>query len=189
LVVTPAPAGAQENLMRQQFETHPSRVDPSDHYLAALRAAQIENLRLSERVHRLETQAAPPAGQARACDTRARPQTIRWHSSGSAVFLDDAYLVRGVAGAILWKLVLTHVRSGRRTFTNAELRAAPELSLPTRNHNLEVRLAMLERHLDKANAAVRLDRTSRGQIVLEVRRPFILKEVDDAVSLQRDRTM
>ena len=174
--------------MRQEYEAHPSRVGALDRYQAALRAAQIENLRLSERVQHLEMQVKSPTRQS-SVSAAARPQTIRWHSSDSTVFLDDAYLVRGVAGAILWKLVQTHLRSGRRTFTNAELRASPELHLPQRNHNLEVRLTVLEQRLEKANAAVRLDRTSRGQVVLEVRRPIALKAVDDAVALARHRVM
>ncbi len=174
--------------MRQEYEAHPSRVGALDPYQAALRAAQIENLRLSQRVQHLELQVSPPASQPRA-SAMPRPQAIRWHSSDSAVFLDDVYLVRGVAGAILWKLVQAHSRSGRRTFTNAELRASPELRLPQRNHNLEVRLAMLERRLEKADAAVRLDRTSRGQVVLEVRRPFALKTVADAAPPARHQTM
>ncbi len=168
--------------MRQEYEAHPSPVGELDPYQAALRAAQIENLRLSQRVQHLEMQARPAASQPSAL-AMARPQTLRWHSSDGAVFLDDAYLVRGVAGAILWKLVQTHLRNGRRTFTNAELRASPELRLPRRNHNLEVRLAILEQRLEKANAAIRLDRTSRGQVVLEVRRPIALKAVEDAAML------
>ena len=38
--------------MRQDLESRPLRVPASEQYQAALRAAQIEYLRLSERVHR-----------------------------------------------------------------------------------------------------------------------------------------
>jgi hypothetical protein len=138
---------------------------------AALRAAQVENLRLSERVGRLGGDAAPAAGPA---------QTIRWHSSDSSVFLDDVYLIRGVAGTMLWKMVNAYLDHGRRSFTNAELRVARELRLPTRHHNVEVRLAMLQHRLARADAAVQLDRRVRGHIQLNVRRALVLKVVDDA---------
>lgn len=174
--------------MRQDLESRPLRVAASEQYQAALRAARIENLRLSERVHRLETQVTPPASHTSA-SAMARPQTIRWHSSDSAVFLDEAYLVRGVAGAILWKLVQAYALSGRRTFTNVELRGSPELRLPQRNHNLEVRLAMLKQRLAHVDAAIQLDRTLRGQVILDVRRPFALKAVDDAAPLAGHRMM
>ncbi len=145
---------------------------------AALRAAQIENLRLSERVGRLVGDAAPAAGPT---------QTIRWHSSDSSVFLDDVYLIRGVAGTMLWTMVHAYLDRGRRSFTNAELRVARELRLPTRHHNVEVRLAMLQHRLARADAAVQLDRRVRGHIELDVRRPLVLRVVDDAAPRARPR--
>lgn len=144
---------------------------------AALHAAQIQNLRLSERVVALQSDLAPAPSAL---------QTIRWHSSDSSdssVFLDDAYLIRGVAGAMLWKMVNAYLDSGRRTFTNVELRVAPELRLPARHHNVEVRLAMLQQRLAKADAAVQLDRSVRGHIRLEVQRALVLRVVDDAAPL------
>ena len=38
------------------------------------------------------------------------------------VFIDHDYLIKGVAGAILWKIVREYAESGRVEFTNRELR-------------------------------------------------------------------
>jgi hypothetical protein len=138
---------------------------------AALHAAQIQNLRLSERLVALQASPTPAP---------TMPQIVRWHSSDSSIFLDDAYLIRGVAGTILWKMVSTYLDNGRRAFTNVELRVAPELRLPARHHNIEVRLAMLQQRLSNTGAAVQLDRSVRGHIQLDVQRALVLRVVDDA---------
>jgi putative methionine-R-sulfoxide reductase with GAF domain len=89
----------------------------------------------------------------------------------NSVFLDDVYLIRGVAGAILWKLVGEFVRSGRREFTNRELRLAPELRLPDVQDNLEVRLLLLQRRLGEQQSAIRLEKAGRGKMRLCIDRP------------------
>jgi GAF domain-containing protein len=86
----------------------------------------------------------------------------------NSVFLDDVYLIRGVAGAILWKLVSEYLRSGRREFTNRELRLAPELRLPDVQDNLEVRLLLLQRRLAEQHAPIRLEKAGRGRMRLHV---------------------
>ena len=82
---------------------------------------------------------APVAAKAAAPDAAAGPPLrLKRFGRDNSVFLDDVYLIRGVAGAILWKLVGEYLRSGRREFTNRELRLAPELRLPDVQDNLEV---------------------------------------------------
>ena len=92
------------------------------------------------------------------------------------MFLDDVYLIRGVAGAILWKLVGEFLRSGRREFTNRELRLAPELRLPDVQDNLEVRLLLLQRRLAEQQAAIRLEKAGRGRMRLTVTRALNLEQ-------------
>jgi GAF domain-containing protein len=93
----------------------------------------------------------------------------------NSVFLDDIYLIRGVAGAILWKLVGEFLRSGRREFTNRELRLAPELRLPDVQDNLEVRLLLLQRRLAEQNAPIQLEKAGRGRMRLNVERAVVME--------------
>ena len=93
----------------------------------------------------------------------------------NSVFLDDVYLIRGVAGAILWKLVSEFLRSGRREFTNRELRLAPELRLPDVQDNLEVRLLLLQRRLAEQHAPIQLEKAGRGRMRLNVERSITLE--------------
>ena len=44
------------------------------------------------------------------------------------VFFNDDYVIKGVAGAILWRLIRTWVDTGRQDFSNRELRL--DTSLP-----------------------------------------------------------
>jgi adenylate cyclase len=93
----------------------------------------------------------------------------------NSVFLDDVYLIRGVAGAILWKIVGEYLRSGRREFTNRELRLAPDLLLPDVQDNLEVRLLLLQRRLAEQGAPIKLEKAGRGRMRLDVERIVIME--------------
>ena len=103
------------------------------------------------------------------------PVRLRRYLRDNSVFLDDVYLIRGVAGAILWKLVAEFQNSGRNEFTNRELRLAPELRLPDVQDNLEVRLLLLQRRLAEQNAVIRIDKAGRGRIRLNLSRPVLLE--------------
>lgn len=100
---------------------------------------------------------------------------LRRFGRDNSVFLDDVYLIRGVAGAILWKLVAEYLRSGRREFTNRELRTAPELRLPDVQDNLEVRLLLLQRRLAEQGSAIQLEKAGRGRMRLSVMRAVVLE--------------
>jgi hypothetical protein len=103
------------------------------------------------------------------------PLRLRRLGRDNSVFLDDVYLIRGVAGAILWKLAGEFLRSGRREFSNRELRLAPELGLPGVQDNLEVRLLLLQRRLAEQKAAIQLEKAGRGRMRLEVSRPIVME--------------
>jgi hypothetical protein len=109
--------------------------------------------------------AASTAAAASAPQSAGAPALrLRLHAKDNSVFADDEYLIRGVAGAILWKLARDHVQSGRVEFSNRELRAAAnELRLPEVDDNLEVRLVLLQRRLAERGGPLQIEKTGRGR--------------------------
>lgn len=102
---------------------------------------------------------------------------VRRFAVNDSVFLGKDYLIKGVAGAIFWKLVSDHVRDGRTEFTNRELRVDPSIRLPEISENLEARLILLERRLVERGDAIRIEKTGRGRFRLVVRQPLELVDV------------
>jgi adenylate cyclase len=113
---------------------------------------------------------APPPSR-----TGVEPLAVRYYAADSSVFLDNDYLIKGVAGAILWKLLRDHAELGRTEFTNRELRLDPQIRLPDVSDNLEARLVLLARRLVERNACVRIEKTGRGRFRLELSRPLELQ--------------
>jgi hypothetical protein len=102
---------------------------------------------------------------------------VRHYDADDSVFLGDDYLIKGVAGAILRRLVAEHLKDGRTEFTNRELRLDPSLRLPDLSDNLEARLVLLTRRLAERSEALRLEKAGRGRFRLVVNRPVRLVEV------------
>lgn len=123
-----------------------------------------------------QDQEPPAQALARAATPTDAGPALRLRRLGrdNSIFIDDVYLIRGVAGAILWKLAGEYLRSGRREFTNRELRLAPELRLPDVQDNLEVRLLLLQRRLAEQRAPIQLEKAGRGRMRLNVERPIVL---------------
>jgi adenylate cyclase len=105
------------------------------------------------------------------------PLVVRHFAVNDCVFLGDEYLIKGVAGAIFWKLARDCVRDGRTDFTNRELRLDPSIRLPDVSDNLEARLVLLQRRLAERAAGVTIEKTGRGRFRLAVSRPLQLQEV------------
>jgi adenylate cyclase len=123
--------------------------------------------------------AAPPAAALPAPPDPAAaddaPLRIRHYHRDHSVFVGDQYLIKGVAGAIVAKLVRDQIASGRDAFTTRELRlAAGELGLPDVQDNLGVRLLMLERRLAERDCGLRIERSGRGLYRLLARGPLEL---------------
>jgi adenylate cyclase len=125
--------------------------------------------------------AEPAAAQVPALEVGAAPQdvtvTVRHYVSDDSVFLDHAYLIKGVAGAILWKLVQEYVKSGRTEFTTRELRLDPSLRLPEHAENLDARLVLLRKRLDERGACIRIVKSGRGRFRLVLGSRVVLEEV------------
>ncbi len=97
---------------------------------------------------------------------------VRHDPRTDAVFINDEYVIRGVAGAILWKMLLEHAQRGRQEFSSRELRADPRLNLPELVDNLAARLILLQRRLQQRPCGVTLHKLGRGRLQLRVQQPL-----------------
>jgi len=93
---------------------------------------------------------------------------VRHFVVDGSTFLDGDYLIKGVAGKLLWSLLGHFEREGRTEFTNREIRLDPTLELPDFRDNFESRLILLKRRLDERAARLRIERTARGRFRLVV---------------------
>jgi predicted pyridoxine 5'-phosphate oxidase superfamily flavin-nucleotide-binding protein len=105
------------------------------------------------------------------------PVRVRHYPANDSVFINDDYLIKGVAGAIFWKLLRDYTQTGRTEFTNRELRLDPSIRLPDVADNLEARLLLLQRRLQENNPPMRIEKTGRGRFRLCVACPVLLEEL------------
>jgi GAF domain-containing protein len=146
--------------------------------VAALLAGAVEHLRAIDRDDQDDLGESTAAGTS---TPRHHPEgdlAVRFFPVDGSVFLDGDYLIKGVAGRILWSLLQHHVTDGRVDFTNRELRLDTTLDLPGFKDNLESRLILLKRRLDERHAPIRIEKTGRGRFRLEVSALPRLESVD-----------
>ncbi len=138
--------------------------------VASLVAAAVDGARTLDR----DGPAAAPASTG--SPVPAGPVTrVRFYEVDGSTFLDGDYLIKGVAGRILWALLGHHEREGRVDFTNREVRLDQSLDLPPFRDNFESRLILLKRRLDERGASVRIEKTARGCFRLLVDGPVSLE--------------
>ena len=106
------------------------------------------------------------------------PLQVRHFRANNSIFIDGNYLIKGVAGAIFWKLVTDFTQQGRTVFSNRELRLDPNLGLPDVADNLEARLLLLQRRLTEHGPHIRIEKTGRGRFRLALQRPVELTQMD-----------
>jgi adenylate cyclase len=130
------------------------------HFRAALRA-----------VHGTEAANQPvPAPDAGA------PLQVRLYARDSSVFVNGHYLIKGVAGALLWKMLRDWQGEGRSLFCYQELRRDPALKLPDLVDNLGARLILLQKRLAQKCPQLRIEKVKRGLFRFDVRQPVTLVE-------------
>lgn len=114
-----------------------------------------------------------------AAPSAAHTVAVRFFAVDGSVFIDGDYVIKGVAGRILWSLLRQHTAEGRTDFTNRELRLDPSLELPGFKDNLESRLILLKRRLDERQLPVRIEKTGRGRFRIATAAAFALDAVED----------
>ena len=127
----------------------------------------------------LSPDGAPALGRRNPVSAASAEATIEisYYQADDSVFADNEYIIKGVPGRILWKLLRDHASSARVEFTNRELRLDERLGLPAGNDNLDSRLVALRRRLDSGPWGIRLERAGRGRLRLELERGVSLAEV------------
>ena len=103
---------------------------------------------------------------------------LRHYAADDTVFVDENYLIKGVAGAILWKLLRAYMLEHRSEFMNRELRLDPALRLPDLSSNLGAWLILLERRLAERCPDIALDSIGRGRFRTRVARPVNLFDAE-----------
>ena len=111
-------------------------------------------------------------------DVAARPVEVKHYEEDDSVFLDNEYLIKGVAGGILWRLLRNYNEQGRVEFSNREIRLDQTLELPDIKDNLEARLILLRKRLAERCEYLSIQKASRGRFRLEVTRPLTLVHVE-----------
>lgn len=102
---------------------------------------------------------------------------IRHYESDDSVFIDDVYLVKGVPGRILRKIVSAYLSNGRNEFTNKEIRLDSSLQLPDFKDNLETRLILLRRRIEERCDFLQIVPIGRGRFRFDVKRRLKLESL------------
>ena len=102
---------------------------------------------------------------------------IKHFGSDDSVFVDDAYLVKGVPGRILRKIACAYLSEGRCEFSNKEIRLDSSLQLPDFRDNLETRLILLRRRIEERCDSLQIVPIGRGRFRFDVKRRLKLESL------------
>lgn len=102
---------------------------------------------------------------------------VKHYAEDDSVFLDNEYLIKGVAGGILWRLLSLYESEQRSEFSNKEIRLDQTLDLPDIKDNLEARLILLRKRLEERCDFISIEKVARGRFRIVVTRPLKLVQV------------
>jgi adenylate cyclase len=149
---------------------------PQDEQAVSLIATQLAAIvalvESSQELDAVRSGANPPGSAVK--DGKTIP--VRHHAYDDSLFIGHDYVIKGVPGRLLWRMLQDHAKDGRVEFTNREFRLDGSLKLPDFKDNLESRLLLLSRRLAENSWPVRIQRSGRGRVLLEVDGPLVLEE-------------
>jgi len=152
--------------------------DANDEALLTIVASVVANAIEAERTQARAAEATTRATAPAPAPSTASSTHVRFYASDGSTFLDGDYLIKGVAGRILWCLLRQHEDEGRSEFSNREVRLDPSLELPEFRDNFESRLILLKRRLDERGSPVRIEKTGRGRFRVVIETALRLESVD-----------
>lgn len=117
---------------------------------------------------------APAPAPSPASGTPSTALEVRFFEEDDSIFIGHDYIVKGVPGRLLWRMLHIRAEEGRDEFTNRELRLDTSLKLPGFKDNLESRLILLTKRLLEKSAPIRVERAGRGRLRLVVDGPVTL---------------
>lgn len=163
------------------FVESPERMafhDDDEAALELLCASAARAIAAGESIASREDDASPASARGLSV---ANGRTIRvtHHRVDDSIFVDGNYIVKGIAGAVLRRIIEWHLDDGRTTFSNRELRLALAARMPDIKDNLETRLLLLRRRLEEKQAPIQIVRTGRGRLSLEAKGPLLLAAAQD----------
>ncbi|WP_347356874.1 GAF domain-containing protein [Bdellovibrio sp.] len=141
--------------------------------LSHVLALAIQNLQISHDFEIVHT--APPT----TAEPKVRPSKEKlifsYFHKEDCILLNGEYLIRNVPARILWRM-LKDYQTGKTEFTNRELRMDSWLQLPEVKDNLETRLILLRKRLEKKCPQASIISSGRGRITLVVSGELTLSE-------------
>ena len=159
---------------------NPAAFGTADEHVLAIAGSLLAHAIQHDRAMALDDNPVPAiASAATTVSPPAQPSSdavvVRHFGVDASTFFDGEYVIKGVAGRILWSLLSQYTADGRVEFTNRELRLDQSLDLPGFKDNLESRLILLKRRLDERRGPVTIEKTGRGRFRIHVTEPLHLE--------------